>query len=95
MAKGSIVSLRCQPPTGVPSPNVSWQKDGFPVDTLSSRRVEVTNQANLSVVLIRKAQMSDAGEYCCVASNLAGTQKSASIKLIVYGKFIHTVYGAF
>jgi len=87
------VALRCQPPTGKPSPTVSWQKDGSPVDTHRDGRVEVTNHSNLSLVLIRKAQTSDAGYYKCVASNLVGTQKSATIKLSVYGKCNNYMYG--
>lgn len=86
--KNSIVALRCQPPKGAPSPAVSWEKDGAPVDTLRDRRVQVTSQANLSLVLIRKVQTSDAGQYLCVASNLVGTRKSDPIKLNVYGKFV-------
>ena len=83
-----MVALRCQPPKGVPRPAVSWEKDGAPLNTLRDRRVQVTTQANFSLVLIRKVQSSDAGQYLCVAKNLVGTRKSDPIKLNVYGTFV-------
>ena len=84
--KNSLVTLRCESPAGIPSPAVSWWKDGVPVDTHKSRRVQAKNRANLTLVIIRKAKFSDEGSYSCVASNLVGRHESAIIKLNVYGK---------
>lgn len=84
VAKNSIAALRCQPPTGLPIPNVSWEKDGQPVVPLTDGRVQEAKQGNLSILLIRKAKTSDLGNYRCVASNSVGTRRSAVIKVTVY-----------
>lgn len=86
--KNSLVTLRCQPPAGNPSPAVSWWKDGRPVDTHKNRRVFMKSHANFSLVVIRKAKLSDGGYYSCVASNLVGRRESAVIKMTVYGKLM-------
>ena len=65
---------------------MSWWKDGRPVVSLKNRRVLMKSHANFSLVVIRKAKLSDDGDYSCVASNLVGRRESATIKLNVYGK---------
>ena len=87
VSKNSLVVFKCHPPSGLPSPNVSWLNDGYPVDTHRDGRVVVMNQANVSLVLIRMAQTSDTGYYSCHASNHAGSRQSALIRLTVYGKY--------
>ena len=52
-----------------------------------NRRLLVKSNSNSSVVIIRKAKLSDGGDYSCMASNLVGGRESAIVKLIVYGKF--------
>ena len=52
-----------------------------------NRRLLVKSDSNSSVVIIRKAKLSDGGDYSCMASNLVGRRESAIVKLIVYGKF--------
>lgn len=66
---------------------MSWLKDGNPVDTDKNRRLLVKSDSNSSLVIIRKAKLSDSGDYSCVASNLVGRRESAIVKLNVYGKF--------
>lgn len=66
---------------------MSWLKDGGPVDTDKNRRLLVKSDSNSSLVIIRKAKLSDGGDYSCVASNLVGRRESAIVKLNVYGKF--------
>lgn len=85
--KNSLLTLRCKPPAGNPSPAVSWLKDGNPVDTDKNRRLLVKSDSNSPLVIIRKAKLSDGGDYSCVASNLVGRRESAIVKLNVYGKF--------
>ena len=85
--KNSLVTLRCESPAGNPSPAVSWRKNGYPVDTHKNRRLLVKSHRNSSLVVIRKAKLSDGGDYSCVASNLVGRRESAIVKLNVYGKF--------
>ena len=74
---------------------MSWWKDGHPVDTHNNKRLLVKSDTNSSLVIIRKAKLSDGGGYSCVASNLVGRRESASVKLNVYGKFMRRIINDF
>ncbi|KAM5331532.1 hemicentin-2 [Glossophaga mutica] len=65
--ENASVSLECLA-SGVPPPDISWFKGRQPV----SARKGVTVSADGRVLLIERAQLSDAGSYRCVASNVAG-----------------------
>ncbi|CAF4152779.1 unnamed protein product, partial [Rotaria magnacalcarata] len=52
-----------------PSPSVSWEKDGLPVDTVNSRyRI---GPAGFQLLIIQ-AEPSQAGIYTCLAYSKAG-----------------------
>lgn len=70
---------------------MSWWKDGQSVDTHNNKRLLVKSDTNSSLVVIRKAKLSDGGDYSCVASNLVGRRESAIVKLNVYGKFMRRI----
>uniref|UniRef100_A0A669QE89 Hemicentin 1 n=1 Tax=Phasianus colchicus TaxID=9054 RepID=A0A669QE89_PHACC len=57
------VTLQCIA-NGIPSPSITWLKDGQPVNTA---------RGNTRVLEIEGAQISDTGVYKCVAVNTAGT----------------------
>lgn len=80
------MTLKCYLPDALPSPNVSWLKDGVPLVTHYDGRVEVINQDNFSQVVIRQAWTSDSGYYSCQVSNPVG-RRSDEVKLNVYGKY--------
>lgn len=86
VTKGSQVTLNCHLPDALPSPNVSWLKDGVPLDVRYDGRVKVINQDNLSQVVFRKAWTSDSGYYSCQVSNPVG-RRIDKVKLNVYGKY--------
>lgn len=86
VAKNSISVLRCQPPTGLPSPKVYWEKNDKPVKSLADERIEETKQGDLSLLIIRDAKVLDSGHYRCVASNFVGRSESLVLRLKVYGK---------
>ncbi|XP_066112042.1 hemicentin-2 isoform X1 [Saccopteryx bilineata] len=65
--ENASVTLECLA-SGVPPPDISWFKGRQPV----SARKGVTVFADGRVLLIERAQFSDAGSYQCVASNVAG-----------------------
>ncbi|XP_035878268.1 hemicentin-2 [Phyllostomus discolor] len=65
--ENASVTLECLA-SGVPPPDISWFKGRQPV----SARQGVTVSADGRVLLIERAQLSDAGSYRCVASNVAG-----------------------
>lgn len=64
----SSLVISC-PATGVPTPNITWLKDGQPVEFRAG--VIETRQSGTELVLYR-AQVADSGRYRCVASNPAG-----------------------
>ena len=90
--KNSLLALRCKPPAGNPRPALSWWKDGYPVDTHNNKRLLVKSDTNSSLVIIRKAKLTDSGDYSCVASNFVGRRESAIVNLNVYGKFTTCMY---
>ena len=55
--------------TGVPQPNITWQRNGAAIDEQKDPRVTITG-ANLSLSNIRP---NDAGEYTITAVNIANT----------------------
>uniref|UniRef100_A0A2K6FSN4 Hemicentin 2 n=1 Tax=Propithecus coquereli TaxID=379532 RepID=A0A2K6FSN4_PROCO len=66
--ENASVTLECLA-SGVPPPDVSWFKGRRPV----SARTGVTVSADGRVLRIERAQLSNAGSYRCVASNVAGS----------------------
>jgi titin len=67
---------------GIPTPKVSWFKDGFEI--FSSRRTTITTDSGKSVLIIHKTLIDDEGEIKCSATNRAG-HISTRAKLIVEG----------
>ncbi|OXB72513.1 UNVERIFIED_CONTAM: hypothetical protein H355_016382 [Colinus virginianus] len=62
------VALRCIA-SGIPSPSITWLKDGQPVNTArGNTRLESSGR----VLQVFEALLNDAGRYTCVATNAAG-----------------------
>ena len=57
--------------TGVPTPNVRWEKDGS-VFLLGGGR-SIVNSTGRSQLVINSLALSDAGVYTCSVTNMAGT----------------------
>lgn len=72
--------LDCKPPRGEPEPRVRWRKDGEPV-RLGDRLVQLDSGS----LRVRGAQREDAGQYVCVAFNIAGEKDSSPARLAVRG----------
>ncbi|KAM4896067.1 hemicentin-1 [Sylvia borin] len=62
------VTLQCIA-SGIPSPSITWLKDGQPVNTA---RGNIRLEASGRVLQLDKALPGDAGRYTCVATNAAG-----------------------
>ncbi|CAF2760646.1 unnamed protein product [Rotaria sp. Silwood2] len=73
--------LRCRPPSGNPYPKITWLKDGQPVEINRNGRFILSSENSL---LIAQIKQNDAGNYTCVASNIAGTYSSEPAELIVH-----------
>ncbi|CAF3795801.1 unnamed protein product [Rotaria sordida] len=73
--------LRCRPPSGNPYPKVTWLKDNQPVEINRNGRFILSNENSLLIAQVKK---SDAGNYTCIATNIAGTYSSEPAELIVH-----------
>nr|XP_039263315.1 fibroblast growth factor receptor-like 1 [Styela clava] len=65
----SFLRLRCRA-SGLPNPNIEWYKDGNLTDEPSSKTVKQNRPT--WVYTIRKAQLTDSGQYRCRVWNSAG-----------------------
>jgi len=61
---------------------ITWLKDGHPVEINRNGRFILSNENSL---LIAQIKQTDAGNYTCVASNIAGTYSTEPAELIVHG----------
>ena len=75
---GNNVSIKCQV-NGFPFPSLMWYKDGLQLE--SGERISANKDG---VLLIRHAQLLDAGEYECTVWNIAG-QGQATVTLLYTG----------
>ncbi|XP_063100238.1 hemicentin-2 isoform X2 [Cavia porcellus] len=76
--ENTSITLECLA-SGVPPPDVSWFKGHQPV----SARTGLTVSKDGRSLRIEQAQLSDAGSYRCVASNVAGSTE------LQYGLRVH------
>ena len=72
--------------TGIPAPEIRWEKDGSLFLLGEGRRVINTTES--SQLEINSPTLSDAGVYSCSVSNVAGTA-SRSVRLEVRGEGVH------
>ncbi|XP_072197930.1 uncharacterized protein [Excalfactoria chinensis] len=74
--EGEAVVLVCVV-SGQPPPAVTWSRNGQNLS--ASERLSIEKcEAGTHRLYIRGVSVSDAGLYCCVAKNVAGTAQSAS-----------------
>ncbi|KAK4045774.1 hypothetical protein OUZ56_033738 [Daphnia magna] len=75
------VELRCLAPEGIPPPDVTWQKNGVPVEPKrEGSNLIVSSEGHLLVV---QARLADMGNYTCVSENVAGKRISDTAILTV------------
>ncbi|TRZ02412.1 hypothetical protein DNTS_034467 [Danionella cerebrum] len=74
----NMVSLECEV-RGVPLPAITWHKNGEVI--LSSRQAQYVDRGQF--LKISRAQVSDAGQYICKVTSVAGTAEKA-FELDVY-----------
>lgn len=75
---GRTVTMICQAPDGVPPPQVTWLKNNLP---LEADGVSVT--ADEGRLTITQVHLQDAGNYTCVAENIANRRLSETALLVV------------
>ncbi|OWK57262.1 Hemicentin-1 [Lonchura striata] len=79
------VTLQCIA-SGIPSPSITWLKDGQPVNTA---RGNIRLEASGRVLQLGKALPGDAARYTCVATNAAGEAQQHT-RLHVHDGFVIT-----
>ena len=72
--------------TGIPAPDIHWEKDGSVLLLGEGRKV--MNSTGRSQLVINSLALSDAGVYSCSVSNIAGTA-ARSVRLEVRGEGLH------
>ncbi|KAL8178143.1 UNVERIFIED_CONTAM: Hemicentin-1 [Gekko kuhli] len=73
------VKLQCIA-NGIPTPSITWLKDGRPVNTA---RENIRLESSGRILQIARALVEDAGRYTCVATNAAG-EAQQHIRLHIY-----------
>ncbi|CAB1352356.1 unnamed protein product [Coregonus sp. 'balchen'] len=81
VAVGEVAVINCSPPVGHPEPNVTWRKDGVPINDTDPHYTALNGK-----LIIAPAQKNDSGVYICVASNTVGVRESRAARLSVLAK---------
>ncbi|XP_064207151.1 roundabout homolog 1 isoform X3 [Anguilla rostrata] len=81
VALGEMAVMNCTPPAGHPEPNVTWKKDGVPLNSTEERYTVYNGK-----LVITPAQKNDSGTYVCVASNTMGVRESQAVRLSVFAR---------
>ncbi|KAM8933893.1 hemicentin-2 [Pelodytes ibericus] len=79
--EGQSVSFTCEC-HGVPSPSLTWSKNGSPLESEDSGLTQLSAGGRLLHIL--KVQASDEGSYTCLCNNAAGSSEQ-EYELEVYG----------
>ena len=72
--------------TGIPAPQIHWEKDGSVFTLRKGRRI--INSTGRSALEITSLLVSDAGVYTCSVTNVAG-MVTRSVRLEVRGEGVH------
>lgn len=84
-----MVKLECEA-RGVPIPTITWYRKGDAI--FSSRRAQYVEQGHY--LKIPRAQASDAGQYTCKVTNVAGSTEKR-YELDVYGNRFYLTHVPF
>ena len=76
-ASNTTITIRC-PTSGVPTPAVTWQKDG--VQIIEGDKFTVTNDHSL---VINDADVKHSAKYSCIAQNKFGKDEVSSTARII------------
>ena len=76
-ASNTTITIRC-PVSGVPTPSVTWKKDG--VEITPAENFVITSEDSL---VIAQAEADDSAKYTCTARGLTGSDSVSSMVQIV------------
>ena len=78
---GESATLPCQPPEGLPAPEVTWLREDSEVSNGSDASVGVAGE-----LMLPGARPQDVGEYVCRARNMSGLRQASPTLLSVLGE---------
>ena len=76
-ASNTTITIRC-PVSGVPTPDVAWQKDGVPL--VAGEKISIINE---NLLVIREPEGDDSGKYTCSVESKFGKDSLSSIVKIM------------
>ena len=76
-ASNATITIRC-PVSGVPTPAVTWQKDG--VQVIEGDRLSIEDDNTL---VLKEAGEQDGAKYTCIVQNAFGKDDTSSIVKII------------
>ncbi len=80
---GESVQLTCDPPIGVPTPVVKWEKDGQLFD-LTTANDPYSFGGDGTSLFISEVQIEQTGSYVCAAENNAALRKTDAAVVSLY-----------
>ena len=81
MLEGDKLTLTCKTNEG--TSQIKWKKN----NVLKIPRANITENGDISILVIEKVEVSDSGEYSCQALNKAGAA-SSSVDIEIRGKIV-------
>ena len=78
-ASNTTITIKC-PVSGVPTPSVSWFKDGSPIS--QGERLSLTSNSSL---VVNRAEMGDSAKYTCSVQSVFG-KEDLSTTMTIIGK---------
>ena len=76
-ASNTTISIRC-PVRGIPTPTVTWEKDG--VQVVERARINIDDDNTL---VIKEAESKDSAKYTCIVENSFGKDDASSTVQII------------
>lgn len=83
---GSSVVITCNA-SGIPEPELEWEKDGEPVNRSLLSSVPSRDYFTVEELTIQSLVTENSGEYTCIAMNEGGSDRMSTL-LRVVGMYI-------
>ncbi|PRD20372.1 UNVERIFIED_CONTAM: Down syndrome cell adhesion molecule-like protein [Trichonephila clavipes] len=72
--QGDVASVTCLATSSVMPVKFHWEKDGIPI-TEAAKHAKIEDGSSFSVLVFHSVDLSDHGNYSCIATNAEGNDK--------------------
>ena len=79
-ASNTTITIKC-PVSGVPTPSITWTKNGVDIDSVKALSITADNS-----LVLKGTKIEDGGKYTCSAQSKFGKDDISSVVRII-GKF--------